>query len=110
MALSEKEKQRIIEEEELRFETRKRLKSESGCSCGGHHGCCHGHRRGWFWTILIVVALAFAVKCMIFCHGGMCRMDRGPWGPGCRMGGPQAPVEPGSEAPAPMQKPVPTKK
>jgi hypothetical protein len=67
MALSPKERENIVEEETLRFETRQNLHS-ARCSRG------HGRRFGWLW-LLAFFALGFAVHglCSRACpwEGGM---------------------------------------
>jgi hypothetical protein len=63
MALSPKEREKIIEEETLRFETRRNLHS-ARCARG------HGRRFGWLW-LLAFFALGYAVH-------GLCRRAC-PW-------------------------------
>lgn len=68
MALTPKERARIIEEEQLRFETRQTLHRES----------CAQHRpRRWLWRIAIVVLL-LAAWCHFSC-GGFAACHRGAW-------------------------------
>jgi hypothetical protein len=65
MELSHEEKDRIVAEEKLRFETVKSLQTQGGAkSCGIHacgsglHGCCHC---GAFWKGLILGGVLCAV-------------------------------------------------
>lgn len=55
MAISENDKQNIVEDETLRFETRRRLLAEQG-------HCC---RSLWGWIIAAVLAVALVLS---FCH------------------------------------------
>ena len=101
MALTPKERARIIEEETLRFETRQAL----------HHAACSQHRpRRWLWRIAIVV-LVLAAWMHFFCGGfGSCRHGEGMMGaPGhhClyHADGADTGVEPGQPIPqAPAKK------
>ena len=100
MALSDQEKERIIEEEKVRAEAR----AQHGGDCCGGGGCCGGHghyRRGGFLKGLLVGALAFwAVSALCRHHcGGM-----GMYGHGCAMapgcyGAPMAPAAPAAPNP-----------
>src|ERR1700685_3603074 len=85
MELSHEEKDRIIAEEKLRFETVKSLQTQGGVkSCGNHlcgsglHGCCHC---GAFWKGLILgLILCAVVICFFHQHscgntGGRCFYD-----------------------------------
>lgn len=63
MALSAKERERIVEEERLRFETRQALHAEA---------CAKHPRRGrWLWW-LAALALAYAAYSHIVCGRGWC--------------------------------------
>jgi hypothetical protein len=63
VALSPKERERIIEEEQLRFETRQTLSREH----------CAKHRPNrWLWWVALVVVAYFA-----FCHSNRCPMGYG---------------------------------
>ena len=78
MALSEEQKQNIIEEEHLRLEARRNA-SQGGC-CKGKHGHGHGHCCGkWGW---IVAAILAGMLIISHCHH-CCGM--GGWR-GCGMG------------------------
>ena len=66
MALTAKERERIIEEETLRFETRQNLLREQ---CGQHRG----RRRRWWWLAALVLAVA------LYCHFE-CREEGCSWG------------------------------
>jgi len=90
MELSQDEKNHIIAEEKLRFETIKQLRMQEGggwgghgkeCNCGGHAkacGCgCHGHGYGFggsschcggFWKGLILGLLLSALFSFCFHH------------------------------------------
>ena len=70
MALSAKERERIIEEEQLRYETRQTL----------HREACAKHRPNrWLWW-LAVAAVAYVVYCFAFCGGARCPMGyHGSW-------------------------------
>jgi hypothetical protein len=61
VALSPKERERIIEEETLRFETRRNL----------HKKACAERPVRWPW-ILLGLALVFGLWCHIFCGGSSC--------------------------------------
>lgn len=63
MALSAKEREKIVEEETLRYQTRQSL----------HHEACAKHpRRGrWLW-ILAAAILAYAAWSYAFCGGARC--------------------------------------
>jgi hypothetical protein len=62
MALTPKEREKIIEEETLRFETRQNLHAEA---------CAKHPRRGrWLW-VLGAVLLGWALYCHFMC-GGSC--------------------------------------
>jgi hypothetical protein len=61
VALSPKERERIIEEETLRYETRQNL-------CKKH---CSGRPVRWPWVILGIV-LVYALWAHIFCPNGSC--------------------------------------
>ncbi|HTB22465.1 MAG TPA: hypothetical protein VK914_07145 [bacterium] len=73
MALSPKEREQIVEEETLRFETRQSLHAAK-CSRG------HGRRFSWLW-LLAFFALGYAVHglCGRGCpfDGGSCRWRAG---------------------------------
>ena len=94
MALTPKEREKIIEDETLRFETRKNL---HGQACANHP------RRGrWLW-VLGAVLLGWALYCHFVCGGASCLRRPGMMeGRHCQMhgemmGGPEgapAPVEP----------------
>jgi hypothetical protein len=73
MALSPKERERIIEEERLRFETRQALQAEA---------CAKHPRRGrWLWLAALVL-LGYAVWTWMACGGRAC----GHAGLACRYG------------------------
>jgi hypothetical protein len=61
MALSPKERERIIEEETLRYETRRNL----------HHQYCSSRPRRWPWILIGILAVCFLYN-HIFCRGGYC--------------------------------------
>jgi hypothetical protein len=61
VALSPKERERIIEEETLRYETRQNLCKKS----------CAGRPVRWPW-ILLGIALVAMLWSHIFCRGGSC--------------------------------------
>lgn len=93
MPLTPKERERIVEEEKLRFETRQGLMREQ---CGQHRP-----RRFLWW--IAAIALAGALYCHFSCGGGSCR-----WGHGGMMEGKKCPysmmekdggVEPGQPLP-----------
>ena len=96
MALTAKERERIIEEETLRFETRQNL----------HRAACGQHRSGrrWLWWIAAAV-LAYAVWCHFACGDSMsCHHGFGMGGPAgkhCLYHGEDADagVEPGQPLP-----------
>ncbi len=84
MPITEEEKQYIIEEETLRFETKKKLMQEEfgkwgrfgGPGMGWHgYGC---HRRFWGFGFLKVILLGLAVYGLVHlihsrpCAGGAC--------------------------------------
>jgi hypothetical protein len=64
MAISENEKQNIIEEEGLRFEARRKLMSAQGqcCHSQGHGHCC---RSLWGWIVAAALAVALVLS---YCH------------------------------------------
>lgn len=101
MALTAKERENIIEEETLRFETRQNL----------HRAACGQHRRHrWFWWVGAVV-IAVALWCHFSCgEGGSCHHGFGMGGPAgkhCLYHGDGATdgVEPGQPIPqAPAKK------
>jgi hypothetical protein len=85
MELSHEEKDRIVAEEKLRFETVKNLQLQGGGKgCGNHacgsglHGCCHC---GAFWKGLILgLVLCAIVGCFLRQRsygrdGGRCYYD-----------------------------------
>ena len=94
MALTPKERERIIEEEQLRYETRQTL----------HREACAKHRPNrWLWRIAIVV-LAIAAWCHFSCGDGpSCRHGFGMMGAGKHClyhgEGAQDGVEPGQPIP-----------
>lgn len=116
MALSPKDREKIIEEETLRYETRAGLAKQA---CGGHGR----HRPGRWFFGLACFLLGIAVHALI-CHHGCgygygargCSMDGGMMpgrhcmmGQGGPMGGPMeggmmAPAEAAPAAPAPAAK------
>lgn len=74
MALSPKEREKIVEEERLRFETRQALHAEA---------CAKHPRRGrWLWWAALIL-LGYAAWCWMACGGGFC----GHRGMSCRHGG-----------------------
>jgi hypothetical protein len=87
MALTDKEKESIVEEETLRYSTRKSLSEAGGCCKGGSghgHGCGKGRCGSWLgWGVAVVLGLI-----MLF-HCNPCRKacPTGMGGPGCRMMG-----------------------
>ena len=64
MALSAKDRERIVEEEQLRFETRQTLARE-------HCAKCRPNR--WLWW-LAAAALAYVVFSFLVCGGKSCSM------------------------------------
>jgi hypothetical protein len=94
MELSQEEKDRIVAEEKLRYETVKQLKmQEGGGGWGGHGkacGCgCHGHGFGFgshrchcggFWKGLIVGLVLGALFSLCFHHGYRYCNGRGYYG------------------------------
>ncbi len=65
MELSQEEKDRIVAEEKLRFETKSQLKREHGgrgYGWGGGYGC----HRGGFWKGLLVGVLACLILGFLF--------------------------------------------
>lgn len=73
MALSPKEREKIIEEEKLRYETRQALHAEA---------CAKHPRRGrWLWWLAAGI-LAYAAYSYFACGRGWCRH----WGAGCKAG------------------------
>lgn len=60
MPITDEEKQYIIEEETLRFETKKRLMREEFGGWGRHRHGCHG-RHFWGSGIMRILVLALAV-------------------------------------------------
>ncbi len=102
MSLTDKERQAIIEEEELRFQTRTRLAREQGHGAG-----CKGRAgRGWIWLGLIFLVLLAAhwfFSCGAFarCHDQAygCQEFRCPYMQ--QQGGAMAP---GQERSAPSRK------
>lgn len=73
MALSPKEREKIIEEERLRYETRQALHAEA---------CAKHPRRGrWFWWLGALI-LAYAAYSHLACGRGWCSH----WGAGCKAG------------------------
>ena len=76
MALNPKDRERIIEEETLRYETRRKLEMEH---CGTKHG--YGSHRWGFWKVLFTVLIILCVvKCISHGHG------KGCWGHGSGYG------------------------
>jgi hypothetical protein len=78
MALSEEQKQNIIEEETLRMEARRNA-VQGGCCKGGGHG--HGHGRccgkaGWIVAAILAALLIFS-HCHHCCGWGQCNMGQG---------------------------------
>jgi hypothetical protein len=67
MALSAKERERIIEEEQLRYETRQTLHREH---------CAKNRPSRWLWRIAII-AVAYFVLSYAFCGGARCPMGYG---------------------------------
>ena len=99
MALTPKDREKIIEEETLRFETRQNLHAQA---CATHPRCGR-----WLW-VLAVVALGWALWCHFMCGGASCmvghRMPGMMEGKRCQMhgemmGGVEDPT-PAKEAPA----------
>ena len=92
MALTPKERARIIEEEQLRYETRQQLHREQ---------CAQKHPRRRLWWIVLIV-LAVAAYCHFSCGEGSCWHHGGMMGKHhCAMGempGPDG-VEPGQPVP-----------
>lgn len=82
MALSPKEREKIIEEETLKFETRKNLHAQSG-------GCHRGHGR-WLWYLVFFVLGMAAHGLLRHCcsWGAGCHWDGAGMAPGhhCMMG------------------------
>jgi hypothetical protein len=77
MALSPKEREKIIEEERLRYETRQALHAEA---------CAKHPRRGrWLWW-LAAGLLAYAAWCWIACGGGSCLRGGAEGHAGCKHG------------------------
>ena len=77
MALSEKDREKIVEEEKLRFETRRGLQGEY---CGRHH-----RSRWWVWALVILGALwLHRHSCGGYGGRGACMHGMGGWGGGCK--------------------------
>src|SRR6185436_20560475 len=96
MELSQDEKDRIIAEEKLRFETKQQLTQEKrGAQCGGweHHGHGCGHRRS-FWRGLIagiILSVLFSFLCHYHRYGGFCGHNACSYGaPAASVPAPQA--------------------
>ncbi len=97
MALTTKERERIIEEEKLRYETRQTL----------HHEACAKHKpRRWLWWV-VAALIAYAAYCHFFCGGASCHH-----GMGMGMGAGKHCVHPGMEGPDEVEpgQPLPGKK
>ncbi len=81
MPITEEEKQYIIEEETLRFETKKKLMQEE-FGRWGHHGMGWGGRCGhryWGFSFMKVLILGLAIFGLFHLfHGRACG-----WQPGC---------------------------
>jgi|ERR1700722_19769860 hypothetical protein len=84
MPITEEEKQYIIEEETLRFETKKKLMQEEFGHWGRHgmgwggHGC---HRRYWGFGFMKVLVLGLAIFGFIhLLHGSACGWNHGYYG------------------------------
>lgn len=76
MALSPKEREKIIEEETLRFKTRQDL----------HAAACASHPRRGRWLFWLAAAIvAYAVWCWVACGGGAWGMHG--WGGHCKHAG-----------------------
>jgi hypothetical protein len=81
MALSENDKQNIIEEETLRQETRSKLAEQGSCGCKCHsHGQSHCGCGKWGWIAAAILAVLLILS---HCHRCCCPM--GGWGH-CGMG------------------------
>jgi hypothetical protein len=93
MALSPKERERIIEEERLRFETKQALWAEQ-CARRPRH-------RRWLW-LLAIAAVGYALWCHLACGGPYraCRYD-GMMGRHCPYHGET--TDPGAGQPIPKQ-------
>lgn len=65
MALSAKEREKIVEEETLRYETRRDLHKGRSCT----KGSCRRGRCSWLW-ILAAAILAYAAWSYAFCGRG----------------------------------------
>jgi hypothetical protein len=86
MALSPKEREKIVEEERLRYETRQALHAEA---------CAKHPRRGrWLWW-LAAAFLAYAAYSYIACGRGWCSS----WAKGCKAGYHGQACKPGCEKP-----------
>lgn len=73
MALSPKDREKIVEEEKLRYETRRTLDREY---------CAKHKSYRWLWW-LVVAAIAYCAYCFMVCGGGSCMMGHGS---GCEHG------------------------
>lgn len=73
MALTPKERAKIVEEETLRYETRQALHTEACAK--------HPRRRRWLWWLAALV-LAYAAYSYFACGRGWCRS----WGASCKAG------------------------
>jgi hypothetical protein len=91
MALTPKDREKIVEEETLRYETRQAL----------HRAACAQHRPNrWLWW-LAVAALGYVVYCWAFCGGMSCLHHGGMMGKHCaysQMQGAEG-MEPGQALP-----------
>lgn len=96
MALSPKEREKIIEEEKLRYETRQALHAEA---------CAKHPRRGrWLWWLAAGI-LAYAAYCHYACgRGGCWHRGHGMMGASCKHHGMMMDPNPDVEAGQPIPK------
>jgi hypothetical protein len=90
MALSQKEKDRIIEEEQVRFEAKQALWAE--------HCAKHPRRGRWLWVVAVAV-LGYALWCHLACGQGSCRHGVGMGGHKCGSHGQMMDPEAGQPIP-----------
>ena len=79
MELPEKEKERILAEEKVRFEAKRQLWKEACGGWGGGHWGGWGHRRGFWKGFLVGILAAWLIGHLACRHRGW------GWG-GCRYG------------------------
>ena len=100
MALSPKEKEQIIEEETLRFETRKNLSAQN---CSQH--CGRGRHRWLWYLVFFVLGMAMHGLLRHCCPWGGCAWAGQGMPPGhhCMLG---QGMEPGGDDKAPPLTPI----